>query len=73
MYYDEKHKIINFDNDKFWNWILKQKNNNNIIIISEYKCPIKCKTIKIKKISHLSGYKLKQEKLFIIANDNFKI
>jgi site-specific DNA-adenine methylase len=55
-YYDEYNIRRKLDNDKFWKWVRLMSNNNNIMIVSEYKVP--------KDFTQLWTSSVNDEKLF---------
>jgi site-specific DNA-adenine methylase len=72
-YFDEEHNRLSFDHLSFWKWCLKMS-KNNIIFVSEYKCPIKDKRIKkiFQKKVNLTGAsptnRKRTEKLYVITS-----
>lgn len=72
-YFDEEHNRLSFDHISFWEWCLKMS-KNNIIFVSEYKCPIKDKRIKkiFQKQVKLTGAsptnRKRVEKLYVVSS-----
>jgi site-specific DNA-adenine methylase len=72
-YFDEEHNRLSFDHVNFWKWCLKMS-KNNIIFVSEYKCPIKDKRIKkiYQKTVNLTGAsptnRKRVEKLYVVSS-----
>ena len=67
-YYDENHKTISFDHDKFWNWC-RTMSKHNLVFISEYNAPKDFKLIVTinSHVSYGTGRQLdNKEKLFLI-------
>ena len=75
-YFDEEHNRLSFDHVSFWKWCLKMS-KNNIIFVSEYKCPYQFyKDKRIKKIFqkqvNLTGAsptnRKRVEKLYVVSD-----
>jgi len=72
-YFDEENNRLSFDHLEFWKWCLKMS-KNNIIFVSEYKCPIKDNRIKkiFQKQVNLTGAsptnRKRVEKLYVISD-----
>ena len=72
-YFDEENNRLSFDHIVFWKWCLKMS-KNNIIFVSEYKCPIKDRRIKkiFQKKVNLTGAsptnRKRVEKLYVISD-----
>jgi site-specific DNA-adenine methylase len=71
-YFDEDHNRLVFDSIAFWRWCLQMADQGNIIMISEYSCPIKNPRIRVvfEKSVKLTGAspvkRQRKEKLYMI-------
>ena len=70
-YYDEAHKMLSFDHEKFWDWC-RMMSQNNLVFVSEYKVPRGIDMEKVASIkSHVSYGKGRQlvnkENLYVVV------